>query len=135
MKRTLSISTILALVLVLALSVTAMAAGPGTNAANANPGNGYGDGVYGDFVDVDSDGVCDNYRSALQSQDGTGNRWGSLDSGQAGQRFNGQQAPMGGGNGNFIDENGDGICDLGPEGCPNMQDGSQQMRRGGRWNR
>ncbi len=134
MKRKLSISTLLALVLVLVLSMTAMAAGPGPNADNANQGSGYGNGMNGSYVDADGDNVCDNYASRLQPQDGTGSRWGAMQGRQAGQHFNGRQMPMGG-NGNFIDEDGDGVCDLGPEGCPNFQDGTQQMRRGGQRNR
>ncbi len=77
MKKKITL-TVTALVLVAALSTMAAFAA----------GNGYGnfvdadnDGVCdnrgnGNFVDADNDGVCDNRGTGVRPQDGTGRQWG-----------------------------------------------------------
>lgn len=123
MKRSFAFGTLLALVLILSITATAMAAGPGPNsAAIAQPGTaGQGAALYGTFVDVDGNGICDTYETREPALDGSGNQWGG-----------GQATP----GANFVDNDGDGVCDnCDGTGIP-VQDGSgRDQAPRGRWNR
>lgn len=90
MNRKLTTAIVLALILTLGLAVTAMAQGNG-------PMNGANDSCpQGEFIDANSDGVCDN-----AAQDGAGMQF------QRGNS-NGSTASAGP---NFADADGDGVCD------------------------
>ncbi|RME58570.1 MAG: hypothetical protein D6790_11765 [Caldilineae bacterium] len=116
MTRKLSLSLIVGLVLVFALAVGAQAQGPGP--VDAPPGPGYGTGqCLGAFVDADGDGVCDNWVDAdgdgindLAPRDGTGNRYGFARRGGGWRAFSNGQ-PQGTLMRNFVDADGDGVCD------------------------
>lgn len=130
MKRKMTIALVLALVLILTIAVTVFAQGRGP--ANGAQGQN-ADCLYGDFVDEDGDGVCDNagQRGANQ-QSGRLNRQGVGGQSQAGP--------------NFADEDENGDCDnvgegamqrsRGGQGGPNIQDdetgGNRQGRMSGR---
>ena len=128
MKRKFAIGTVLALVLVLGVTVTAMAAGPGPNYGDDVQAGyaGQGAAIHDSFVDGDLDGECDNYVLRTQFQDGTGNHWSGIQSQQVGQGTPGA---------NFVDDDGDGVCESCLGDGTQFQDGaSQQMRRSGRLN-
>lgn len=132
MKRRFALGTLMALVFVLGVTVAAMAAGPGPNGAGT--GNaGQGAAIHGTFVDENGDGVCDTYLDRTPAQDGTGNRWGGQSA--AGQQGIGRQAVRGGqgaAGANFVDADGDGVCDNCLNGGVPALDGTgSQMRRGG----
>ena len=107
MKRNFVIATLVALMLVTGLVVTASAqtaqptpTTPVTAGACAN----------GNFVDANSDGVCDN-----APRDGSGMQYGQAQGrgGMQGRGMqNGQGIAQGTGQGaNFVDANNDGVCD------------------------
>src|SRR6056297_1432327 len=77
-------------------------------------GNGYQNQVQNcdEFVDEDGDGVCDNCEGeGLAPQDGTGNQYGRNGTdGTVQGRGNGNQA-KGANCDEFVDEDGDGVCD------------------------
>jgi hypothetical protein len=139
MKRKFALGTVMALVFVLGVTVAAMAAGPGPNGAGAGVGNaGQGAAIHGTFVDENGDGVCDTYLDRTPAQDGTGSQWGGQ--GAAGQQGIGRQGvgrqgAMGGQGAagtNFVDADGDGVCDNCLNGGVPAQDGTgSPMRRGG----
>ena len=120
---------------------------PGTGAGNQN-----GNGASGDnFVDLDGDGICDDCQP-LAAADGSGNQYGRQ-GGQGGQGGQGaamhqsttqldgatSQSGNGASGDNFVDEDGDGICDdcapLAPADGSGNQYGRQggQGQRSGRW--
>lgn len=115
MSRKLTTALVFALVLTMALSVSAFAQGPsqaGTGAC-ANCVDANGDGVCDNWIDSDGDGVNDS-----APRDGSGQQLGQ----QAGRRQNAQSqnalANRGRGTGaglygagEFVDANGDGVCD------------------------
>ena len=107
-----------------------------------------GQGAVGsNFVDLDGDGVCDDC-TPLAPADGTGNQNGRQggQNGQGAAQVDGTASQNGNGaNGdNFVDLDGDGICDdctpLAPaDGTGNQYgrqggQGGQGQRGGGRWN-
>lgn len=139
MKRKFALGTVMALVFVLGVAMAAMAAGPGPNGTAAGAGSaGQGAAIHGTFVDENGDGVCDTYLDRTPAQDGTGYRWGGQDAaGQqsSGRQGVGRQAARGGqgaAGANFVDADGDGVCDdcLG-DGVPALDGTGSQMRRGG----
>lgn len=140
MKRKLTIAFAVASLLVLALVVTAMAQGAGPALGNQNAGENC---PYGEFVDADNDGVCDN--AGMGGAAGQGYRWSDEDATGNGQgmmaaRHGAMHAGMGGRNGtfgqgyvdadddgqcdNFVDADGDGQCDE----CAGMGQGGMQQR-------
>lgn len=106
MKHKFAIGTILALVLVLGMTVALMAAGPGPDQGHGAQAGyaGQGAALHGEFLDLDGDEVCDNYATRESAQNSTGNRWGYGQGRQAGNRGAGP---------NFVDQDGDGVCDSG----------------------
>ncbi|MCB0158280.1 MAG: hypothetical protein KDD83_09125 [Caldilineaceae bacterium] len=129
MKRKIAIAVVVASLLVLAVVVTVMAQGAGPAY-----GNQAGDGTcaYGDFVDADGDGVCDNagtyaggmgagsngtQQGMMSARRGMGNASRGMNAGsgtQAGQGMMGQGYNDTDGDGvcdNFVDADGDGQCD------------------------
>ena len=132
-KRTTMMATVFALVLVLGVVAVAAAQGPGPMAPVDNPpaqaalGNGpnNGSGFNGQALRlqdrsllrqqlhnfVDEDGVCDNLgqMQAMAQRRGFGRRAG-LGAGSGPQGVN-QGQGMGHGAGNFVDADGDGVCD------------------------
>lgn len=126
MKSKFAVSMLVALVLVLSVTGMVMAAGPDPNYGDGAQAGyaGQGAALYGTFVDADGDQVCDNFALRTPAQDGNGNRWNA-----------GQGPGMGNGTpgANFVDENGDGICDVCLSDGTHLQDGlGLQARSGGR---
>ena len=129
MMRKLMVPVFAAVALVMVMGTVAFAAD-----TPAAPANGPGQCV--NFVDADSDGVCDNAGTQVPPRDGTGSRNGAGEQ-QSGAGIGGGQ----GGNGAFVDADGDGVCDnLGQQVRP--QDGTgrqnsvgsgQRGGRGGSW--
>jgi hypothetical protein len=131
MKRfsVIGLAGLLALSLAVVFATAAFAQGPGGNRDGvrdfAGPGQGLGnghaygfvdengDGVNDRFVDADGDGQCDNVGQHL----GYGRAAGDAPRGHAarmgGRGQAGQMAGRGYGmrGANFVDENGNGICD------------------------
>ncbi len=126
MLRKGTVATMLAVILVMALAGGALAQGYGPGTGTGTPGTGVctndldGDGVCDSFVDLDGDGVND-----AAPRNGTGSQYGQGGNGQAtsqnqvmggrgmrGQRMQSQGQAQGQAlNGQFIDQNGDGVCD------------------------
>ena len=129
MKRKIAIAVVVASLLVLAVVVTVMAQGAGPAY-----GNQAGDGTcaYGEFVDADGDGVCDNagtYAGGMgggmygANADGTGAGPNGMQQGMMGARRgmgsasrgmnagNGTQAGQGTMGQGYNDADGDGVCD------------------------
>lgn len=78
-RQKFAIGLVLAMMLVMALAATSLAAGP--NNPDAGTGVGPGAALQGDWVDVDGDGICDNFVDREPAGDGTGNQY----------QFNGKQ--------------------------------------------
>lgn len=127
MSKKYAVALLVALVLAVMLALPVAAQGQGY-------GNGPADGSgancpNGEFVDMNSDGVCDN-----AGTNGTANRYGSM----AGQRNN-VDRPGAGPHGGFVDEDGDGQCDqFGDEDgdgiCDNCQGDGNGMQHHGNGN-
>jgi hypothetical protein len=78
-RRKFAISLVMAMMLIMAISAVSLAAGP--NNPDAGTGVGPGAELQGDWVDVDGDGICDNFVEREPAGDGTGNQY----------QFNGKQ--------------------------------------------
>ncbi len=163
MKRTVMMAAVFALVLVLGVVAVAAAQGPGPvdnppGPAALGNGPGYGPGINGqaplarfqdrsqaqlrNFVDEDGDGVCDNLglmqgmaqRRGFAHRAALGNGTGpmGLHQGQ-GQGYGAGNFVDADGDGvcdNFVDEDGDGINDL----APRDGTGHQYGKGANRWN-
>jgi len=133
MKR-FTMAAVLALVLALGAATIASAAGPG-QAAGTFAGQQHLVYGYGEFIDLDGDGVCDRVGSATPVLDGTGSQWGQgntnapaggIGAGVPVQDGAGWQAQQGGNNWQ-ASQPGLGVP---------VQDGTGvQARQNGRWGR
>ncbi|HNS67386.1 MAG: hypothetical protein KBI09_01755 [Mesotoga sp.] len=97
---------------ILMVGAIATAAGLGFRAQGVKQAQ-VGSGRCEAFVDENGDGICDSYALRPQPQDGTGKRWaaGRINGGFKGNRVANRGTGLAGQE-NFVDENGDGICDL-----------------------
>ena len=135
MIRKLMVPVFAALALVMVLGTVALAADEPVTRPN-------GPGQCVNFVDENGDGVCDNAGQQAGPRDGTGNQYGAGQR-QGGMRMGQRQAGNGagqGGNGAFVDADGDGVCDnLGqnvpPRDGTGRQNGAAQGQRSGRGGR
>jgi hypothetical protein len=114
------LAAVAAMMLVLVLSGAALAQGYGPGAGVGTPGTGIcinggdlnGDGVCDTWVDADGDGINDN-----AARDGTGSQYGARGANRQamanGQAIGGSQvqSQYAAGQTNFVDGNGDGVCD------------------------
>ncbi|MCB2224388.1 MAG: hypothetical protein KQH83_09495 [Actinobacteria bacterium] len=127
MRKTIGFLLVVGL-LVGAMAAVALAATSGGDIAQTVAEGGFvdddGDGVCDNFVDDDGDGVCDNANGAgTGTGDGyahMGGRTGDDDwaGGRGASGGNAYQGTEGGGE--FVDEDGDGVCD-------HAGDGEQQQ--------
>lgn len=117
MSRKLTVALVFALVLTMAVSMSAFAQEPGQGAgACANFVDADGDGVCDLWVDADGDGFNDNApRYGSQRQHAAQGRQGQNGQRPGLQNGSGLGTPGQGqglyGNSDFVDANGDGVCD------------------------